>query len=97
MDLDEFMATSNARAWRGRAWARAMLAGAITLVVLLVIVFVTAPTYGGTMMRPSDFAAAVGIIVYGVGVLGPVIGLAWMWRILRADPEPDDRSWRYRR
>ena len=25
-----------------------------------------------------------------------VIGLAWMWRILRANPEPDSEVWRYR-
>ena len=98
MDLNEFMARSNARAWRGRAWARAMFAGAITLVVLLAILVIAAPnSIGGPMMRPSWFVAAVAMIVPAAGVLGPVIGLAWMWRILRADPEPDSRSWRYRR
>jgi hypothetical protein len=75
-----------------------MLAGAITLVVSLAFLFVAAPnTTGGGMMRPSEFATAVGMIVPGAGVLGLVIGLAWMWRILRANPEPDTRSWRYRR
>jgi hypothetical protein len=31
-----------------------------------------------------------------VGAGGYVVGLAWMIRIYRADPEPDQRSWRYR-
>lgn len=74
-----------------------MFAGAITLVVSLAFFFFAGPSYGGGMMRLSFFAAAMGIIVPAVGVFGLLFGLAWMWRILRADPEPDSRSWRYRR
>lgn len=92
------MARSNARARRGRRVARALFAEAIFLIWLLAfLIFIGPQTMGGPMMRPSGFAAAVGMIVLGAGVLGLVIGLAWMWRILRADPEPDSRSWRYRR
>jgi protein-S-isoprenylcysteine O-methyltransferase Ste14 len=97
VDLDEFMARSNARARRGRRVARALFAEAIGLVVLLAFLFVAAPNTIGPMMRPSWFVAAMGMIVPGAGVLGLIIGLAWMWRILRANPEPDSRSWRYRR
>jgi hypothetical protein len=32
----------------------------------------------------------------GIGILGILAGLAWMGRILRADPEPDTSAWRYR-
>jgi cytochrome c biogenesis protein CcdA len=30
------------------------------------------------------------------GLASYFLGLAWMVRIYRADPEPDSRSWRYR-
>ena len=91
MDLNESMARSNARAWRGRAWARAMFAGAITLVVLLAFLFVAAPsTMGGGWSTAVD-----ALILAGAGAT--LFGLWWMWRILRANPEPDSRSWRYRR
>jgi hypothetical protein len=32
----------------------------------------------------------------GVGAAGIIVGFAWMIRIYRADPEPDQRVWRYR-
>jgi hypothetical protein len=31
-----------------------------------------------------------------LGVMGVIVGLAWMVRIYRADPEPDQHAWRYR-
>lgn len=30
------------------------------------------------------------------GAAGYLIGLGWMIRIYRADPEPDEPTWRYR-
>jgi hypothetical protein len=35
------------------------------------------------------------IMVVG-GLIGVAVGLVWMARIYRADPEPDQRAWRYR-
>ena len=35
-------------------------------------------------------------LFYGLGVVGVIGGLAWMIRIYRADPEPDQHAWRYR-
>ena len=32
----------------------------------------------------------------GLGFVGLLIGCMWMVRIYRANPEPDQRSWRYR-
>ena len=32
----------------------------------------------------------------GLAVVGILVGFAWMVRIYRADPEPDQRAWRYR-
>lgn len=51
--------------------------------------FIAAP---GFMGPPPPFEQ----LSRGVGVLGLVVGFAWMIRIYRADPEPDQRSWRYR-
>jgi len=31
-----------------------------------------------------------------VGLIVPAIGIAWMIRIYRADPEAGERTWRYR-
>jgi hypothetical protein len=33
---------------------------------------------------------------YGLSVLSAIVGLVWMVRIHRSDPEPDKRAWRYR-
>jgi putative copper export protein len=91
VDLDEFMARSNARARRGRRTARVLFGVGIYIVLLFVVLFVAAPnTMGG---GPSTAVKA--LILAGAGAM--LFGLAWMWRILRADPEPDSRSWRYRR
>jgi hypothetical protein len=97
VDLDEFMARSNARAWRGRRVARALFAEAVFMIGFLAFILVMGPNTIDPMMRPSGLVTAMGIIVPGAGAIGLLIGLAWMWRILRANPEPDSRSWRYRR
>jgi hypothetical protein len=38
----------------------------------------------------------MGVVVLGIGVIGLVVGLAWMWRITRG-PDDGDDSWRFRR
>jgi hypothetical protein len=35
-------------------------------------------------------------VITALGVVGPIVGLVWMIRIYRADPEPDQHAWRYR-
>jgi hypothetical protein len=40
--------------------------------------------------------AGAGPIPIIVGAAGVAVGLIWMIRILRADPEPDAAGWRYR-
>lgn len=100
MDLrqfDDFMADSNARAHRGRALARNMF-GAATVFVLLMagFLFVASPNGPSAMMiNPVPFT--VDLALPALGVLGLIVGLAWMIRILRADPNPDAKAWRYRR
>jgi Flp pilus assembly protein TadB len=93
VDLYEFMQESNARARRGRRLARAMFAVGLIPLGLAAFFFIAAPNFtSATFAGPGP----IGLIVPAIGVLGTVIGLVWMVRILRADPEPDARSWRYR-
>jgi hypothetical protein len=63
----------------------------IYIVLLFVVLFVTAPN----MMGGGWSSAVTALSLAGAGAA--LFGLAWMWRILRANPEPDSRSWRYRR
>ncbi|HTG41781.1 MAG TPA: hypothetical protein VK697_09225 [Methylomirabilota bacterium] len=89
--IDDLFAKSWRRARRGRATARLMLAAAILAVAFMILFVLAAPNYTYTPEpNPPD------VLVFGIAVLGFAIGLAWMWRILRADPEPDPEAWRYR-
>jgi hypothetical protein len=90
VDIDESMAESNAKAQRGRRIAREMFAGALLILVVIAFFMLVAPN---TMGPEPDSRAT---LLSAVGVLGVAIGLLWMVRILRADPEPDTAAWRYR-
>jgi hypothetical protein len=92
-ELDEFMAQSNAKARRGREIARGLVIAVLVLLASVAILFLNIPnTMGGPSFEPN----LTEWILPGLGVLGILVGLAWMWRILRADPEPDSSAWRYR-
>jgi hypothetical protein len=92
--LDDFMADSNARAHRGRLQARQMFGATVFVVLLAGFLFVAAPNGPTAMFRgPGPIAA----VVPAVGILGLIVGLAWMIRILRSNPDPDAKAWRYRR
>lgn len=93
MDLNEFMAKSNARARRGRRIAREIFGGAVFAPLLAAFLFVGAPN-GPTAMFANP--GPISLIVPGIGILGLVIGLLWMVRILRAHHEPEAKGWRYR-
>jgi hypothetical protein len=90
MDLDEHFARSFARARRGRAKARAIFLYGLGLPALATFFIVAAPQSMGGGPDPR-----MGWLL-GVAAVGVTIGLIWMWRILRADPEADARPWRYR-
>lgn len=86
------------RVVRARTLARLELAigfGATGLVAALLLM---APTIGGPMTSGSEsfplLTSPVALTV--AGVAGATIGLAWMIRIYRAEPERDQDSWRYR-
>ena len=87
---DEF-AKSWRRARRGRRVARLTFAMTIILVALLSLLVFFPPNY---MYDPEP--SLMGAVVPSIGIIGLAIGVAWMWRILRADRERDARAWRYR-
>ena len=92
-----------------RATARTLLAVPSLVIAFLLFAGVSspigpAPTFGPTVVltmtgiessRDAD-GIPIGMIPQAVGVLGLLIGLAWMWRIYRAPTKSDGALWRYR-
>jgi hypothetical protein len=73
---------------------RAELVIAFAAPVLAGFLFVTAPgTMGGPMF---DEPPAFGWLLPLVAIAGVVVGIVWMLRLSRQDPEAGERSWRYR-
>ena len=74
--------------------ARAELAGAAFVgFVLAPFLYVAAPGGIEPMFSTPDWQKTA---LVGVGFAGILFGFLWMVRIYRADPEPDQRAWRYR-
>jgi hypothetical protein len=102
MDIDQLnhaMAESNARARRGHNLAWVMLAMTAALAAFVTYAFVVADRCSG-MMCPMFEALPwpnVGDVTMGAGFAGLAAGLIWMWRIVRADRDPDARSSRLHR
>ncbi len=57
-------------------------------------IWIAQPGWNGPMFWGGPRVEEL-IMVVG-GFLGVAVGLVWMARIYRADPEPDQRAWRYR-
>ena len=77
---------------RGKAAARAMIVFALLLALGILFVWIAQPGFtGGGFSQPWYVTA-----LPWIGFTGYAIGLAWMIRIYRADPEPDRSIWRYR-
>ncbi len=96
MDFDELndaMAESNRRARSGRTIARHTFASTVLLVMVTFIVVAAAPTGMGPVTPPIEMMLTTPL--GQLGLVGLATGLFWMWRIVRADPDPDARSWRY--
>ena len=89
VELDEIMARSNGRARRGRRFARLILAEAISFIAIIAIavLLVAGTSTVGRGLDPLTMAP---------GVVVAAVGLVWMIRIFRANPEPDTSAWRYR-
>ena len=94
MDLNDIMADSNARARSGRAAARTMFIGVVMVLGIAGFLFIAAPNGSSAT---GGYSGPLVVLVAAVGVLGLIVGLIPMIRILRADPEPDTKAWRYRR
>jgi hypothetical protein len=90
MDLDEFMARSNARARQGRRVARQLFVLTVVFLALLTFVFFDALSAFYPLRNRTS------LMVLGAAGTILVIGLAWMVRILRAHHEPETGAWRYR-
>ena len=83
---------------RGRANAKLELglAGFI-IFVLEPFLFIAAPRYmGGPMSGPIGTTGLLITVLPFAAYAAQLIALAWMVRIYRADPEPDQDAWRYR-
>jgi hypothetical protein len=80
------------RGLNGRRHAQRILLTAIALDVLLALLFLLQPYAIGPMSVPPD--VPLGPITLGLGGVLNLVGLAWMVRILRANPEGGRPSWR---
>ena len=71
-----------------------MFAVGLTPLGLAAFLFIAAPNgpSGMYLQEPGP----IWLIVPAIGVMGLAVGLLWMVRIFRADPEPRTKSWRYR-
>ncbi len=77
---------------RGRRTARGLLLLAIALDALLALLFLAAPTSRGPMFQEPPAMPLWLVPVVGIGL--NLLGLAWMIRLYRADPEAGRSSWR---
>jgi hypothetical protein len=76
-----------------RRMARLLIGIAIVVPILMLVAWIAQP--GGIepmFHEPPWYAAALPWAC----AAGYLFGLGWMIRIYRADPEPDDPTWRYR-
>jgi hypothetical protein len=69
-----------------------MLVAALVLDATLGFLFMLAPNSSGPMFSEPGVSLTSLIVPVGVGL--NLIGLAWMVRVVRADPEAHSSSWR---
>jgi hypothetical protein len=77
------------RGLRGREQARLLLGAVLALDAVLAFLFVAAPNTMRPMFEapPSALGLPLGSLIVAIGIALHLGGLAWMVRILRADPE----------
>jgi hypothetical protein len=88
-----YIAVMTGRGLRGRRIARQMIVLAVLPGLVMLFAWITQPGYIGPMFRVVPWFVPY---IPFIGFLMYVLGLGWMVRIYRADPEPDRPSWRYR-
>ena len=74
---------------RGRQLARGLLVAVAVIDVLVVLLLASAPHGMGPMFEepPSALGLPLGSLIGAIGIAIHLGGIAWMVRILRADPE----------
>jgi hypothetical protein len=83
------------RGLRGRRLARLMLVAVLATDALVALLFIATPNCMCPMyIEPPPVSQ---LLVPAVGVGAQAIGLAWMIRIYRADPEGHRSWWRFHR
>ena len=94
-EVNELFARSFERARRGRRLARMLFVSPLVVLGVIGFFLLAAPgTMGGETLR----APAWTNLIIAVPAVAIALGLAWMWRIMRAaeDPEPARAPFRYR-
>lgn len=69
-----------------------MILGVLVVLAFPAFLFIAAPNSMGGGNDPGP----IQWLVPAIGIAGLIVGLVWMVRILRADPEPGAKFWRYR-
>jgi hypothetical protein len=77
---------------------RAMIGLTFGVLGVALLGFIVAPAGSSPMFAtpPDLLGIPAGVVTSLAGVAGVVVGLTWMIRIYRSDPEPDQHAWRYR-
>ena len=79
---------------RARFLIHAELTIAVAAPFIAGFLVIAAPGFtGGGMFREPPLYE---VLLPWAGVVGWIVGIAWMVRLSRPDPEPGERSWRYR-
>jgi hypothetical protein len=79
-------------------------ARASTLTRVELVILVASPLVAGFLwvLAPGSFRAMflhpslIAQVLPWAGIVGAIVGLAWILHVSRADPEAGDRTWRYR-
>lgn len=77
---------------RAHVLIRVELTLAIAAPVVAGFLFVAAPNFSGGFREPSLWEQ----LFPWAGIAGVFLGLIWMVRLSRPNPEPGERTWRYR-
>ena len=79
-----------------RRMARALLIAAIAMPAVVGVWWILQPFVMDMMSGVPSEPPWYEVALPWAGAAGYLIGLGWMIRIYRADPEPDEPTWRYR-
>jgi hypothetical protein len=72
---------------------RAELAFALAVPLIAGFLYIAGPGDIGPMFREPPFFTS---LIPCIGVAGYVVGITWMIRLSRTNPEAGESSWRYR-